>query len=632
MDILLQGIPCAQKKEQRMKKIQRIILLFVALLLWLLLMLWIMPCEEIKEFAYRSEHLASGSIRVEQGTEVTQELSPLRSFNEIILYLDKSDYSRTKRNIEIELQKAGETVERWSYTTDQLAKDTVILKLKEEQEQSGGYTLSVRTNNADSAEEGVAFRSFTDEAGQTKLCVNLYHVYTNWFAILAILVFLLTAGLWCLFRYAPVERIAPVLILGMGIVMMILMSPMAGPDERYHYLSAYKLSNVLLGAEDVEAIDVNDYDDGAYEDHYNAVRDFRRVENGWNTAYTEDAGERNISLLHSSNLRFAISYLFSALGITLGRSLHLGFVKIYYLGRLFNLLAYVGMAAAAIRKTPRLKELFLLAALLPICLQQAASYSYDMLIFGSSLLFAAWFVYLKDEQNEIYPRDIISMCIMVILFSGAKLVYATLAAMLFIILTRKTDIKKKRRIAGIIGSLVIIGMLFVIWYIQGITFPITDHYHWADALQHPFQFLQVAFATCMQNGGDWILELLGQKLAGLSVVIPSVMIFGMGLLLVLASARSRKNTVELTKLDNCVILFWSGCGALLTILAIWTDTEYGAAIVSGMQGRYFIPYLIPILLVLAQLVRLQWGADRRKLISAYFFLQAFTIASVLNQM
>lgn len=615
-----------------MKKIQRIIIIFAALLLWLLLMLWIMPSEEIKEYAYRSEHLVNGSARVEQGMEYTQELSPLRSFNEIILYLDKSDCSRKKRNVEIELQKAGETIERWSYATDQLAKDTITLKLKEEQEQSDGYTLLVRTNNEDGVEEGVAFQSFTDEAGQAKLCVNLYYVYTNWFAILSIIVFLLTAALWCLFRYAPVERIAPVLILGMGIVMMILMSPMSGPDERYHYLSACKLSNVLLGTEDVETIDANYYDDEAYEAHFNVVRNFRQVENGWNDTYAEDAGERNISLQRSNDLHFAISYIFSAMGIALGRILHLGFVKTYYLGRLFNLLAYVGMATAAIRKTPKLKELFLLVALLPICLQQATSYSYDMLIFGSSLMFAAWFVYLKDDQNEICPRDIISMCIMVVLFSGVKLVYATLAAMLFIILTKKKDNEKKRRTTWIIGSLVVIEILFTMWYIQRITFPITDRYHWADAFRHPFQFLQVALATCMQNGGDWTLELLGQKLAGLSVVIPSITILGMGMLLILASARSRKNTVELTMLDNCVILFWGICGVLLTVLAIWTDTAYGSTIVSGLQGRYFIPYLIPMLLMLAQFVKLQWGADRRKVISAYFFLQAFTIAAVLNQM
>ena len=113
-----------------MKKIQRIIIIFVALLLWLLLMLWIMPSAEIKEFAYRSEHLANGSVRVEQGMEFTQELVPLRSFNEIILYLDKNDCSRTKRTVTIGLQKAGETIEAWSYVTDELAKDTITLKLR----------------------------------------------------------------------------------------------------------------------------------------------------------------------------------------------------------------------------------------------------------------------------------------------------------------------------------------------------------------------------------------------------------------------------------------------------------------------------------------------------------------------
>lgn len=615
-----------------MKRIQRIIIIFVALLLWLLLMLWIMPSAEIKEFAYRSEHLANGSVRVEQGMEFTQELVPLRSFNEIILYLDKSDCSRTKRTVTIELQKAGETIETWSYVTDELAKDTITLKLKAEQEADGVYVLAVKTDNSEGIEEGVAFNSVTDEAGQPRICVNLYYVYRNWFAILSILIFLVTAGIWCLFRYAPVERVAPVLILGMGLVMMILMSPMSGPDERYHYLSACKLSNVILGAEDVEAIDANYYDNEAYEAHFNVVRNFRQVENGWNDPYVKNAGERNISLQHVNDLRFAISYFFSALGISVGRILHFGFVKTYYLGRLFNLLAYVAMATVAIRKTPKLKELFLLVALLPICLQQASSYSYDMLIFGSSLMFAAWFIYLKDEQNEIHPRDIISMCIMVVLFSGVKLVYATLAAMMFIILTKKKDNVRKRKTAWIIGSIVAIEILFTMWYVQKLTFPVTDRYHWADAFQHPFQFLQVALATCMQNGGDWTLELLGQKLAGLSVVIPSITILGMGVLLILASARSRRNTVELTMLDNCVILFWGMCGVLLIVFAIWTDTAYGATIVSGMQGRYFIPYLIPMLLMGAQLVKVQWGADRRKVISAYFFLQAFAIAAVLNQM
>ena len=72
-------------------------------------------------------------------------------------------------------------------------------------------------------------------------------------------------------------------------------------------------------------------------------------------------------------------------------------------------------------------------------------------------------------------------------------------------------------------------------------------------------------------------------------------------------------------------------GIVLMVLALWTDTLYGSQTIDIIQGRYFMPFVIPFLLVINSKCCFIWKESKRKLITAYFFLQIGVVVSVLNQ-
>jgi uncharacterized membrane protein len=73
----------------------------------------------------------------------------------------------------------------------------------------------------------------------------------------------------------------------------------------------------------------------------------------------------------------------------IGRFTHAIPLVTFYLGRLLNALAFLALAAIAIRITPVLKWLFTAVALLPMALYLGASWSPDAMTIAASLLFTA---------------------------------------------------------------------------------------------------------------------------------------------------------------------------------------------------------------------------------------------------
>ena len=99
---------------------------------------------------------------------------------------------------------------------------------------------------------------------------------------------------------------------------------------------------------------------------------------------------------------FDYMYYLPALGITIGRVLHFGSMLTFLLGRFFNLLLYTALVGLAIKVIPKGKMILFMVAMLPMSLQQAASFSYDAMINATSILVLAFTV-------KILLGDIASM-------------------------------------------------------------------------------------------------------------------------------------------------------------------------------------------------------------------------------
>ncbi|MCC8103534.1 MAG: DUF2142 domain-containing protein, partial [Clostridiales bacterium] len=255
----------------------------------------------------------------------------------------------------------------------------------------------------------------TLEYGNTFFLLPMYLIFcAGVLLIISLLYFLIFV------RRIQLTRLCPVLILSLGLMMGCVITMYGVPDEPSHIDTAYQLSNELLGipdstkdgyiykraddadmtAEDKESISVAAYE-RLYRQLFTMVEDDTLVEC------------RALSALNNSG---RIYYLPQALGITLGRILGLGTMPMLMLGRLFALIAYAILTTLAVKKLPVGKVSLMLIAVLPISLQQAASFSYDSVINGVAFLFVSYSLFLCSENILVRFRDlavaVISGCLM----------------------------------------------------------------------------------------------------------------------------------------------------------------------------------------------------------------------------
>ena len=253
----------------------------------------------------------------------------------------------------------------------------------------------------------------------------------------ALLALAVLGGWWLLFvkkaGAVPVFCVAGALL---GLVMSLIIPPLAGPDEYAHAATAYAQASELMGQSPYDeagrlrmrACDAPYMTDktgerGAFAYKRMAGQLLKTGFDGALTATAEDvrvSGEGNRLL-----------YAPMVLGMALARALGLSFYGMLWLARLFNLAVYLALTALALKLIPRAKNLFFCVGLLPMGLQVAACLSADMLVAALTLLWLAWVLRCADR-----PVDTAGWLILVALaalLGSAKAIYLPLAGLCLLI-------------------------------------------------------------------------------------------------------------------------------------------------------------------------------------------------------
>ncbi|MDO4264978.1 MAG: DUF2142 domain-containing protein [Eubacteriales bacterium] len=118
------------------------------------------------------------------------------------------------------------------------------------------------------------------------------------------------------------------------------------------------------------------------------------------------------------------AYLAMALSVKLAKGLSLSWPLILVCGRLANLVLYAALMFFAIRRTPVGKWLMLTIALFPQNVFLAATYSYDPFVTGCLMLFAACFLRALWDRDFVRPGNLILMLAAGFLGCLPKAVYA----------------------------------------------------------------------------------------------------------------------------------------------------------------------------------------------------------------
>lgn len=448
------------------------------------------------------------------------------------------------------------------------------------------------------------------------------------------------AGGWELTKIYPLAGIF------LGLLYLMVLPPLSAPDEISHYISAYQLSSHLLGQpsnsedghvlvrardwilEDIHGDYVYGEEDGYLrkreqeglcegvvlgrpltEETYRVIHGMARGSQDYQYQGEENKNRLAVSPYPPVKTTPA-AYLPQALGISLARLFCMDSLWLAYLGRLCNLLFFVAVTWLAMRRLPFGREVLFGVAVLPMTLHLSASFSYDAWILAWIFYFTALCLHLAFAAGQVQARDVAVLAFVMALVGPCKMIYTVFMGLCLLIPVKKFGNWRRWGMSAccVLGTcilvLVLVNRQTVTTYVASGT---ENYIGWAEEAGYtlgtlrtqPWQCLRLFVNTIIWQSQQYHLTMVGAYLGNLDPVldVPYLLVMLFTACLLLLCFRKPGEQLLLSGIRRYWIWFLClSCAgaALLSMFLAWTPI--GAKVISGVQGRYFLPFL-PVLLM-----------------------------------
>lgn len=239
------------------------------------------------------------------------------------------------------------------------------------------------------------------------------------------------------------------LIWGMSLV--FITPPFQVPDEQAHFFRAYQISEFTLVPEVEENLLGGEVPKSLVDllllynhGHLDSTGDFnwKHIEAGLKIKSNEK--EREFMIFPNTALYSPTLFIPQTSGIWLGKMMNLPPLVLFYLARIFNLMAWIMIIYFVIRLVPFKKWLFTILALTPMALCLSASVNSDVLVIAYSFLFIAYvFRVAFDPAKKPDNRTFVILILLSVLVALSKNIYFFLCFLFFLIPVSKAASKKK---------------------------------------------------------------------------------------------------------------------------------------------------------------------------------------------
>ena len=404
----------------------------------------------------------------------------------------------------------------------------------------------------------------------------------------------------------------------LGTIFMIIIVPASPPDELRHYEIALQVSNKMMFKPD-NLVDSVYLKYGGMYGHYN-------ISAGYSRFMSDIFGPLNLTgkLVEPSgslDVLYLVQYIPCALGLTVGRLLGCNMITTFYIGRMTDLLFYVGCLYWAIKKAPVYKFVIGIIGILPMLLQSASSITYDLLIIGFCFMTFGYLLKWLLSDGLIANREVIEIFIICLILAPAKVVYGLLA-FLFWFVPKKNFGSLKRKIiiclilcipAAIQIFSIAIGPLTLFFKTlengTGLDNMLAldngilkaeepQSYSFSYMFSHPLETLDIFYRTVRYRIKYWFYGALGRGLSGETLILP-LRVVHLLVLTVFASAfvKQDRTLPWYMRIFNVLVCAGIGLMVMVGMFVSWTTPgqevvkDYGGFIIEGIQGRYFCPVL-----------------------------------------
>ena len=402
-----------------------------------------------------------------------------------------------------------------------------------------------------------------------------------------------------------------------GFMYMLYINPINVPDSQFHYLSAYQPVIMNFNKnKDVycpEIINNEKYNaPQSYGQYYNLIK---RTNSYTNVKYFEQRGRYSF-----------IDYVPTTVGLLIGKLLHLSPYIGLYLAKCISYLLFLAIGYFIIKKIPVGKLLFFVFMLSPTFVAQAISISIDSIINMSSLLFVAYILYIKySEEKELSYSNIALLSLFLLLCSIQKLNYAILGFVVFIVFNKiKNTNYKKWIVSGI--CCVILGAIICFPYLKGVASGTptvglisASGYFKSDI----FKAIYILINTFIHLFPSHLMQSFVSDIGWLDTtvsipIISSVMYF---MALCISLMDKDEHDLELNAWEKLLLIIIYAIGLAFIGYALYTGWTYvGLMIVDGIQGRYFVPLNMVLLLLI-------YSSIKKVKIENYLFISLLLLSS-----
>lgn len=428
-----------------------------------------------------------------------------------------------------------------------------------------------------------------------------------------------------------------------GIAFLFLIPPFQVPDEYEHYYKAYDVSegNIIsdkLGNKAGIYVpkSVKIATDITYQKWMFYIKNGKKIDlkNLLNLPLKNDE-KIFIDISKYAVVTYSpITYIAPALAMVAGKSINLSPLALMYLGRFANLMLYILLVFFTIKITPVFKWGFLVIALMPMTLFQAASISADSFTIGLSFLTIAIFLKfaLDENKHKINLNDILMLFLIFLMLGLAKVPYFLLISLFLMIPVYKFG--NKKNMIFIMATIFLFTLSVIgIWnfLVKGLYMPMDFGISIKDQLfyilYHPFGFIEAIKNTFIEYTASFPILNVGNWAFGNSL-LPK-WIYSSYLVVIIGISLFEKNRLKINFKQRFVMLgtFILLLGSIVT-LEYLTWTEVGLNIIRGLQGRYFIP-ILPLLFLffVNRRLRMNIGNNNLNLMAIVFiiFILAYTV-------
>lgn len=415
-----------------------------------------------------------------------------------------------------------------------------------------------------------------------------------------------------------IEDIFAFMALITGLILILIIPPMCSPDENSHFLNAYALaSGNFFPVIETDGsmgrylpkgiVEFTNKYNSYFQGNLQAKYSYTEALSNWLDAGDFDTLEyigywnADVNLIAYFPSAFAMSIY--QLFCNLNPGIVLSSANLLLIGRMGNLLFYVFLVYHAIQWVTY-KKTILFISLSPVSIYLASSLSYDTIVISFTIVLLCRITYLMQEGAKVTVKDIIIFSFCSFFLCNVKQVYAVFLLCLFAIPIKK--FKNRRQYITSISAVALSGG--ATYLIYKIVFnSIVDKTLWnfyqplhqqSGYLLHNFLvFIIYIFNSCIKYGGFYFMSLtgcLGQLDCNLPVAICYI-IFLIGIFILITEFSQVKISVRLKLLNVlslivCIYLIFAGT------YIIWTShtVGIGATYIDGVQGRYFIPLILPM--------------------------------------